>query len=425
MPQPKPRNFGRFGTEPWRKHRGIEEGSIIKPFWSLSAAGFAATAVAFGPGRMGFGLFVPEFRSAFSMSTSTVGFVSSLGFLGFFIGLLIAPSLLARQGPESPVLVGLAAATVGMGVVASAPNVPVVAVGVFLAASSAGLAWTPFNDAIHRKVKGDDRPAALSSVSTGTGVGIVLAGLAALVMVTGGLSWRICWAFFAGASACAFLSNWIALRGVEKDTEGKQEKEWRELAATAAIPIYAIGFAYGTNSAIYISFAADHLVEAGGVPGVPVGVTSALVYIFYGLFGLAGLLTGRIKDMIGLPMLLRVLMLAGALSLALVAIAPGTWAGLISSAGMQGIHVMMTSAVLAFWSERLFPSIPSVSFTAALLAAASGSVLGPAVAGLASSAFGADALFVGTAALPAATAILLRNRHAQELPARTTTPTSA
>ncbi|MGR3757276.1 MAG: MFS transporter [Tranquillimonas sp.] len=403
----------------------MEEGSIIKPFWSLSAAGFAATAVAFGPGRMGFGLFVPEFRSAFSMSTSTVGFVSSLGFLGFFIGLLIAPALLARRGAESPVLTGLAAATVGMGMVALAPNVPIVAVGVFLAASSAGLAWTPFNDAIHRKVEDVDRPAALSGVSTGTGVGIVLAGLAAFVMVTGGLSWRICWAFFTGASACAFLGNWIALRGIERDANGRQEKGWRDLAGTVAIPLYAIGFAYGTNSAIYISFAADHLVEAGGVPGVPVGVTPALVYIFYGLFGLAGVLTGRIKDMMGLPMLLRLLMLAGALSLALLALAQGTWAGLVSSAGLQGIHVMMTSAVLAFWSERLFPSLPSLSFTTALLAAAAGSVLGPAIAGLASSAFGADAMFLGTAALPAATAILLRDRHVQERPARTTPPTPA
>ncbi|WP_375263424.1 MFS transporter [Palleronia sp.] len=396
----------------------MEEGGVVRPFWSLSAAGFAATAIAFGPGRMGFGLFVPEFRSAFSMSTSTVGFVSSLGFLGFFIGLLIAPVLLARQGPESPVLVGLAAATVGMEVVAFAPNVPVVAIGVFLAASSAGLAWTPFNDAIHRKVEDDDRPAALSGVSTGTSVGIVLAGLAALVMVTGGLSWRICWAFFAAASACAFLGNWIALRRVEKEPDGNQETKWRDLADTAAIPLYAIGFAYGTNSAIYISFAADHLVEAGGVPGVLVGATPALVYIFYGLFGLAGLLTGRIKDMMGLPMLLRLLMLAGALSLALVAVAPGTWTGLISSAGLQGIHVMMTSAVLAFWSERLFPALPSFSFTAALLAAAAGSVLGPAVAGLASNAFGAGAVFLGTAALPAATALLLRNRHARERPAK-------
>jgi predicted MFS family arabinose efflux permease len=401
------------------------EGGVITHFWSLSAAGFAATAISFGPGRMGFGLFVPEFRSAFAVSTTAVGFVSSLGFLGFFIGLLIAQAQLARWGPRSPVLSGLAAATIGMMVVALAPNLPALAIGVFLAASSAGLAWTPFNDAVHRKVRDEDRPTALSVITSGTGVGIALAGLAALAMVVGGISWRFCWALFAAASAAALLGNWMALRDVGKDTGGGPRKGWRDLAHTATIPLLAIGFAYGTTSAIYITFAADHMVAAGGVPGVPVGATPALVFICYGLFGLAGLLTGRVKAMIGLPVFLRLLMLAGALSVALVAFAPNSWAGLTVSAGLQGVHVMMTSAVLAFWSERRFPSLPSRSFTAALLAAATGSVLGPAAAGLVSGTLGAEAMFLGTAALPAVTALLLRDRHARERPVETVQPDNA
>ena len=368
---------------------------------------------------MGFGLFVPEFRSAFSMSTSAVGFVSSLGFLGFFLGLLIAQALLNRRGPRSPVLAGLFAATVGMGIVASAPDLVLLAIGVSIATSSAGLAWTPFNNAIHRKVSDEDRASALSVVSTGTGVGVAMAGLAALVMVFSGLSWRYCWAFFAAASAVALLGNWRAIRHVEKERSGGPQTGWGELAQVAIIPLCVIGFAYGTTSAIYISFAADHMVEAGGVPGLPVQATPALVYICYGLVGLTGLLTGRARDWLGLPMLLRLLMLAGALSIALVAIAPGNWAGLVLSAGLQGVHVMMTSAVLAFWSERLFPAIPSLSFTTVLLATAAGSVLGPAVAGLASDTFGAGAMFLGAAALPAVIAFLLRGRHARDRRAAT------
>jgi 5,10-methylenetetrahydromethanopterin reductase len=114
---------------------------------------------------MGFDLFVPEFRSAFSMSTSTVGLVSSFGLLGFLLGLLIAQALLARRGPEAPVPSGLIAATVGMGIVALEPNLFVLAIGVFLAASSAGFAWTPFYDAVHRKVRDVDRATALSEIS--------------------------------------------------------------------------------------------------------------------------------------------------------------------------------------------------------------------------------------------------------------------
>ncbi|MEY8841519.1 MFS transporter, partial [Cribrihabitans sp. XS_ASV171] len=123
--------------------------------------------------------------------------VSSLGFTGFLIGLLVAQWLLVRYGPKVPVLTGLSAATVGLGIVALAANVPVLAAGVFLAASSAGFAWTPFNDAVHRKVRNVDRPTALSEISTGTSLGIALAGFAALAMIHIGAGWRACWAVFA------------------------------------------------------------------------------------------------------------------------------------------------------------------------------------------------------------------------------------
>lgn len=385
-------------------------------FQTLSAAGFAATAISYGPGRMGFGLFVPEFRSEFGMSTATIGFVSSLGFLGFFLGLLVAQTMLVRRGPAAPVLTGLTCATAGLGIVALAPNPIVLAVGVFLVTSSAGFAWTPFNDAVHRKVCDLDRPTALSRISTGTALGIAAAGLAALPMVLAGVSWRFCWAFFAVASALALIANWAALRDVERDPDGVVEKGWRTLWQGAALPLFAIAFVYGTTSAIYISFAADHMLDAGGVAGVPGAATPAMVFVVYGAFGLAGLLTGRVKEMIGLTWLLRLLMLAGALSVALAAILPASWAGLIPSAGLQGIHVMMTSAVLAFWSERLFPSLPSLSFTAALLAMAAGSVLGPAIAGVVAQASGAGGMLFATAALPALTAVLLRDAHVFERP---------
>jgi predicted MFS family arabinose efflux permease len=303
-----------------------------------------------------------------------------------------------------------------MGVVALAPSVPVLAIGVFLATSSAGLTWTPFNDAVHRKVRGEARPSALSVVSTGTAVGIVLAGLAALVVVLGGLSWRWSWAFFAAAGAVALLGNWVAFRGIGRDRSDGPTRGWRDLVHPAAIPLLAIGFVFGTTSAIYVSFAADHMVAAGGVPGVPVAATPAIIFICYGLFGLAGLLAARVESILGLPLLLRLLLLASAGAVALAAIAPGTWVGVVLSAGGQGVHVMMTSAVLAFWSERVFPSLPALSFTATLLAVAVGSVVGPAVAGVASDAVGARAVFLGTAALPALTAVLLRARHVWERP---------
>ncbi|MDF1728761.1 MAG: MFS transporter [Sulfitobacter sp.] len=382
---------------------------------SLPAAGFAATAISFGPARMGFGLFVPEFESAFSMSATSVGVVSSLGFAGFLIGLLLAQLLLNRKGPEVPVLTGLAAATVGLGIVALAPNVPLLTIGVFVAASSAGFAWTPFNDAVHRKVRGVDRSAALSEISTGTSLGIAGAGAVALAMVLIGFSWRACWILFAGASALAFVGNWAALRTIEKAPAEGSGPGWRDLIHPPAAPLFGIAFVFGVTSAIYISFVADHFAQEG-LPGMKAGSAPSLVFIVYGISGLVGLLTARARDAIGLASLLRALMVAAAASLGLAALLTGSWVGLVASAGLQGINVMMTSAVLAFWSERLFPSLPSLSFTATVLSMAVGSVIGPVLAGLVSDGIGPDAMLYGTALIPLAAAAVLRDRFVTERP---------
>lgn len=390
---------------------------MLNDFHRLSAAGFAATAISYGPARMGFGLFVPEFRTAFSMSTTTVGLVSALGFLGFFLGLLITGRLLDRRGPVMPVLSGLSAATAGLAIVAVAPSPGVLALGVFLAASSAGFAWTPFNDAVHRKIRDVDRPTALSEISTGTSVGIVLAAALALTMVLSNIDWRICWALFAALGGLSLGANWLALRDVDKAAGTGRRPGWHDLMHIAALPLFVIAFVFGTTSAIYISFAADHLLQRGGVPGLRPAATPSVMFIVYGLFGLMGLVTAWAKSNIGLPWLARLLMMAGALSLALLALSPGGWAGLIGSAGLQGLNVMMTSALLAFWSERLFPAFPAFSFTATLMATAAGSVIGPAVGGAVSDAIGASAMFLGAAALPALAAMILRDRDVQERPA--------
>lgn len=92
-----------------------------------------------------------EFKEEFELFGTTVGLVSSLGFFGFLLGLLISQAMLMRRSPTAPVLCGLSAATAGLALVAAAPSLSVLALGVFLASLSAGSVWTPFNDAVHRR----------------------------------------------------------------------------------------------------------------------------------------------------------------------------------------------------------------------------------------------------------------------------------
>lgn len=114
------------------------------------------------------------------------------------------------------------------------------AIGVLLAASRASFAWTPVNDAVHCKIRKLDRPTDLSGIGTGTSVGIAKAGAIALAMVLSGFKWRICSIFSAGASALAFVGNWVALRQVEKSPEEASHHGWRDRMHPAAVPLCAI-----------------------------------------------------------------------------------------------------------------------------------------------------------------------------------------
>lgn len=372
---------------------------------SIPAAGFAATAIGFGPGRMGFGLFLPAFRESFGLSSGAAGLISGLGFLGFFAGLLAAYVLDLRHGPRRAVVAGLCAAAAGMALVATAPGVPWLAAGVFLAMSSAGFTWAPFNEAVQRALPDDSRPGALSEVSSGTALGVALAGAAALALALTDGSWRIAWGGFAAAAALAAWLNHRALHVVASPQPTRRPGPG-DLLAVSALPLYGIALSFGATTAIYISFAADRVASTGGMAGLGAQAAPAVVFISYGVLGLAGLTTGLVKARTGLPWLLRLLLAVSAVSSLLVALWPGSWGAVVLSAGLQGVFVMMSSSVFAFWSERLFPETPVAGFTAALLALAAGSVAGPSAAGFAIDAFGSAATFLAVAAVSAATVAL-------------------
>ena len=386
-------------------------------FWKLSAAGFAATAITYGPARMGFGLFLPDFRAEFALSSGMAGLISSMGFLGMLAGLIAAYATLALSGPRAPVLLGLGLATAGMALVATAPNVPGLTGGIVLAMTSAGFAWSPFNNIVHRRLPYAARPSSLAIISTGTGLGIAAAGAAALAVNLSGLPWRASWAVFAGLGALALLGNAAALCKPSGPLGASRPRQpWATLLHRSAMPLYAIALSFGMTTSIYLSFAADRIVQSGGLPGLPSGTAPAILFLCFGGFGLIGLATGRINAAIGLSALLRGLLLASTLSLGLMALAPTSWPGVVLSAGLQGAFVMMMSAILAFWSERLFPYMAARSFTAALIAVACGSVIGPVTAGMMADRLGGGAMFLAAGLLSLTTLPVILPRFVQERP---------
>lgn len=351
---------------------------------------------------MGFGLFLPEFRAEFDLSSTIAGLIASAGFAAFLAALPFAALLVSRTGPRLPVVSGAILATAGFLAVALAPNAMVLTIGVALAGSSAGLCWAPFNDATERVATEDARSSILSIIATGTSLGVAAAALLALAVTYDHLPWTAAWVVFALAASFTAIAAVLSVpAGVERRAARRTRLQAiSELLCWPAVPLYAAALCFGATNAIYLSFAADRIVTAGGLPGLPETSAAPVIFLGYGLFGLLGLATGRVEAAIGLGWLLRAIFSAAALSMVLVALAPTLWPAVIASSGLHGAALMAVSAVFSFWSLRLFPGRGTRGFTAALVALAIGSVVGPAVSGVLADQIGSRAMFL-TAAVPA------------------------
>jgi predicted MFS family arabinose efflux permease len=371
----------------------------------LGLAGFSATAVTFGPARNGYGLFLPDIREEFGLSTEVLGFVASGLYAGYLAALLAVGLLAARTGPRLPVLVGLLSAGVGTALVALSPNAAVLAAGVVLAGTGAGWSWAPYNDAVGRAVPASSRDRALSIISTGTTLGVAITGLAALSAAAYGLPWRAAWsAFAAGSLAVAALNAALLPRG-PANTEKTKTPGWPGLGwfwCAASAPLFGVALSFGVVNAVYWSFAVD--LVSGATGSGP--VTGPLLYVALGIFGFSGLATGDAVARFGLRLTLAATLVALGLAAGLLGLAPGSLPAVAASAVLFGSGVMFMSALLSVWSSDVFRERPSTGFSSALLLFGIGSVAGPAVAGAAAERYGLGGIFVLVGALAISTALV-------------------
>lgn len=365
--------------------------------------------IAYGPARMGFGLYLPEFRREFDLSDGAAGLIAGLGFAGFLIGLVIAHLVTSRRGARASVLLGLIAACIGIGLIALATDPVMLTAGAFLAMSSAGFCWAPFNRVVQNELPVERRPRALSIISAGTSIGVLAAGTSALWLGTTQLDWRYAWAIFGILALGALAFNFRAV-SPGKPRASDRNFDFTTLIGARAMPLYGIALSFGLTTTIYISFAADWITRQGGTGMLSAETAPALLFIVYGAFGLLGIATDRLRTAIGLVPLIRGLLVCSAVSHVLLAQFPDTLAPIIVSAALQGVFVMMMSAVLSFWSERLFPEAPALGFTLVLIALATGSVAGPLASGLISEHYGPAVIFLVVAGFSLATLSAAREK---------------
>ncbi|GHJ60452.1 hypothetical protein NOK12_29700 [Nocardioides sp. OK12] len=352
--------------------------------------------VAFGMARYAYGLTLPDMQAEFDLSEQLTGLVASATFVGYLVGLLGVPVLVARRGPRAPTSVGGACGVLGCSLVAVSPTPAVLAVGAVLAGSAAGWVWAPYSDVLRAVAAPQHRPTLLAVVTTGTGVGLV--GLGALGLLAPFVSWRLTWAGIAVAAAVAAVLNLRlvpALPPPERQ-EGGGRLPWARLLVPL---LYTV--AYFVAVTVYFTYASDAAEEAGMADWAP-----ALVFALIGLGGLVAFWTGRMTALLG-PTGVGAASL-GVVGLALVGLglAPGG-ALVLASALVLGAGFMVGSSVLAIWTAEASPERPGTAFTAALVVGAVTSIVTPTVTGALVPGAGLGTVLVLAGGLAAACAALL------------------
>lgn len=344
--------------------------------WKLALPGMCVLAVCFGFARYGYGLFLPEMRRTFDVSTGTLGRVSAAGYAAEVVALIVVVFFSGRVGPRWLVGAGGLSAATGMLLIAVAPNTSILLVGVVLAGGSPGWVWAPFSDVIADTVLPRFQGRALAVVSSGTTIGVLAAGPAAVL--TNG-RWRAAWLVFALLGLVVTMWSLRVLpagRPLSAATErpGIATEMTRLLRNRRAYVLFVAAFTAGLVGAVYWTYAGAAVSAAGGSVNM-----APLLWGLIGLVGIAGLAAGDLIRRFGL----RATYLTGQLwlvvSIAILAVIPDHWASVVTSAVIYGPTFMIVGSLLSVWNSTIFPADPSRGFALTLLILGAGSVAGPAL----------------------------------------------
>jgi predicted MFS family arabinose efflux permease len=363
----------------------------------LAAAGLAVIAVCYGLARFAYGLFVPAFTAEFGLGAAAAGAIASSSYAGYCVAVVAATLATVRWGPRVVATAAGVAAVLGTGMIALAPGVPVLAVGVVVAGASTGLASPPLADAVARWVRADRTDRVQTVVNAGTGVGVAVSGPIALVLFG---SWRLAWAVYCGIAV--LVTVWVAAtipggRTPRPSADAARGTWWRPGTGRLLVAAAALG---AGSAAVWV-FGRDLVVTSGGVSAA----ASTLMWILLGVAGVAGAFTGDLVARTGLGRAWAAGMLLLGAATATFALAPGALPAVFAAAALFGAVYIGLTAVLLVWGTRTHPDAPALGVGAAFLLIAVGQTLAAPALGLLSDvatapvAFGAAAVMAVGGAL--------------------------
>ncbi|WP_157682852.1 MFS transporter [Nocardioides scoriae] len=371
---------------------------------ALVVAGTGLVAATYGLVRLAYGLYLPDVSASLDLGPAAGGYVASGASMAYCAGAVVA-ALLGRH-PRWLVVGAVATAALGSLAMALAPGVALFVPAAVVSSAGAGLASPALVTVVSRSVPARRRDAAQAVVNSGTGPGLVAAGLLALALLP---DWRLGFVVAAAATAASGTAV-LLLDGGPRPTAGaggrtrpprslrRDDVPSRRVAALAAPALAAV--LLGTSSAVVWTYARTHVVEQGLGAGA-----STTVWIAIGVGGSATVVTAR--RLSGLPPTLAWRLTTSVVAATTVALGLGAGTlpvALVAATAFGWGFVAATSALIA-WAAAVLPDRAGEGTAALFVALVLGQSAGAAVAGLLADRLDLAAAFVllaGVAVLAAA-----------------------
>jgi len=379
--------------------------------YRLVLPGICIVATSYGLARYAYGLFLPTFREAFSLSDAMLAYVAAISYASYFCITIVGIYLSTRLAPRLSVLLGGAAAVVGMTTIAVAQTPFMLSAGVAIAGVSPGLAYTPFSEIIATLVSEARQRTIYSIINSGTSLGVMLSGPAAILLDG---HWRLAWGSFAvfglmSTIWCVSVLPRIPVRHKPLSFAGLSV---RTLTAGARARLFFISFLLGIATSIYWTFSVDLVSDSAGGTYALFGfnLTDAqfgqIFWTVVGLAGFVGMAACAVVQRLGIMHAMRLFLIGIAAATALIPLNKSVGVVLMSGLIFGAFFVFM-AATLGMWSLDLFNDLPAVGFGLTFLLLSAGQFMGPVLVGVLIDHFELGELFIASSIFCAGLIIFL------------------
>lgn len=357
--------------------------------------GLGLIAATYGLVRLAFGLFLPDVQRDLGFGADVGGAVSSGASVTYCVG-AVAGFLLAGRAARWLVVGAALTAGVGAIAIAASPSAIVFGASVVVASIGAGLASPAMVQLVAGRVDGAAGDRAQAVVNSGTGPGLVAAGLLALVLLP---DWRAAWAV-AGVvtllvGAVVFLA---AGRPVDVGRPARPVLPGRSWFGAQVVPV-VVALLFGAGSSAVWTYGRSALVGAG-VPSV----LTVVAWIVLGAGGASAAVTARWTS--GMPAARLWLLTTTAAAVAVLALGllPHVVAAALVACALFGWGYTAATGALIAWTTEIDGQYAAAGTALLFVVLVAGQALGAAAAGALVGPAGTATTFIAAAAVVAVAA---------------------